>query len=185
MKKSILLFLSSLIILGFNSCDKAKEKIDELTEFDIALPTASADLPAATFTAPSVNLNQAIVINTPEIPTNSSSEYSKNKTTFDLVSEIKMVKLNVKTDGNLDFMKSIEVFIKAGSDEKRIAKKDVIPAGTADLALDLDDVNIKDYISKEKISFKISVMPDANKLPKTAQTLKIDGTAHVKATLIK
>lgn len=182
MKRAFSILLSGMILFSISSCNKAKEKIDELTEFDIKLPTTDAEIPASTAT---VATTQTFEIVTPDVPTGSASEFSKNKTSLDLVSEIKMAKLNISTTGNLDYMKSISVYIRSGNDEKRVAKKDVIPAGTTDLALDMDDVNIKDYISKDNIKFRINALLDGSKLPSTAQKLKIDGTAHVKATLIK
>ncbi len=185
MKKLLSLLITSVLLFAVSSCDKIKKQVDELTEFDISLPTTAIDIPAASFTTAAVNITQPLVIETPEVPTNFSSEYSKNKTSADLISEIKMSKLSLYSPVNLDYMKSITLFIKSGASEVKVAKKDIVPTGTNTLNFDMEDVNIKEYILKEKISFKISMLLDANKLPAEAQKLNLDGTFHVKATLIK
>ncbi|MBK6986291.1 MAG: hypothetical protein IPH32_16840 [Bacteroidetes bacterium] len=49
--------------------------------------------------------------------------------------------------------------------------------------MDLQDVNIKDYIFQDNIQFRVVATFDATAA--TDQVLKMDETVHVKATLLK
>lgn len=180
MKKILTLLIPALFLLGFSSCEKTKTKIDELTEFDINNST-TAPVPAVSYTTGM----PAVEITTPEFPTNSSSQFSANKTSADLVSEIKMSKFTISTTGtNLDFLKSVSVYIKtANLGDVKVAEKTNIPSGVQSFQADLSDVNIKEYIFKDKIQFKLNLTFAGS--PGSNQNLKIDQTVHVKATLIK
>jgi len=180
MKKVFGFLVAAAIAFGTSSCDKTKDSINQLTEFDIDY-TTNASIPSTSFTT----ITQPVDINTPEFPTNSSSTFSANKTSKDLISEIKMTRFNLSTTGpNLDFLKSVTIYIKSpGQPDRLVAKKDNIPAGSTSVAADLEDVNIKDYISGEKVSFRVSFLFQTGS-PGT-QNLKIDNTVHVKATLLK
>lgn len=170
----------ALAVFTLNSCDKTKDSINQLTEFDIDY-TTEANIPSTSFTT----VVQPVDINTPEFPTNSSSQFSANKTSTDLVSEIKMTRFNISTSGaNLDFLKSISIYIKSpGKPDVLVAKKDNVPTGVTSVAADLQDVNIKEYIVGEKVSFRASFLFQTGN-PGT-QNLKIDNTVRVKATLLK
>jgi hypothetical protein len=183
MKKIISILLSGLILTGITSCDKAKDKIDELTEFDIAY-TNDAVIPASSFTS-TQTVTAPIDIKTPDIPTNSSANFSSNKTSGDLVSEIKMTKLALSvTSGNLDFVKSVTVSINAsGLTETVIGSKAVVPTGQTNVELDMTGVNIKDFIKKDNFSFRIAGTVQTGGA--LAKTLKMSEVVRVKATLIK
>ena len=182
MKKIILSFAMAVLFIGINSC--TKKQIDQLTEFDIAYSN-NIIVPATTLNN-TVSATAPIDIKTPDIPTNSSSNFSSNKTTSDLISEIKMKSLSISVpSGNLDFLKSVSIYINAtGLSEALVATKSVIPSGQTSVAMDMGDVNIKDYIKKDNISFRVSgtVQTGTGQL---AQTIKLDEVVHVKATLIK
>jgi hypothetical protein len=180
MKKIFGLLLAIVVMFGITSCDKTKDDINKLTEFDIDY-TTNLEIPSTSFTT----VTQAVNIDTPEMPTNSSSVFGSKGTSKDLISEIKMTKFNLSTTGpNLNFLKSISIYIKSpGQADRLIAKKDNIPVGVTSVAADLEDVNIKDYISAEKISFRVSSLFQTGNPGN--QNLKIDNTVHVKATLIK
>src|SRR5687767_12309756 len=104
MKKIKAILIPSAIFLFFFlfvSCQKAKDEIDQLTEFDINY-SSEVPVPAGTYTA-----GTPVDIVTPEIPTESSSKFASEQTTKDLVSEIKLTKFKVSaTSGNLDFLQS-------------------------------------------------------------------------------
>ena len=88
------------------------------------------------------------------------------------------------TGANLDFLKSITIYIKAANvGEQIIASKTLIPTGITALSLDLQNVNIKNYIFEDNIQFRVLAIFDAT--ASVDQTLKMDETVHVKATLIK
>lgn len=180
MKKIALLLATAWMILISGSCQKTKDEINQLTEFDINY-TTDVTIPSTSFTT----ITQAVNIDTPEIPTNASSNFSANKTSKDLVSEIKLTKFNISTSGaDLNFLKSITIYIKAtGKADQLVAKKDNVPSGVTSVAADIEDVNIKDYISGEKFSFRASLLFQTGS--SSNQNLKIDNTVHVKATLLK
>ena len=49
--------------------------------------------------------------------------------------------------------------------------------------MDITDTNIKNYIFKDNIQFRVLAIFDASAA--TDQTLKLDETVHVSATLLK
>lgn len=180
MKKITSIIAATFLLLGIASCTKTKDAVDELTEFDISYSN-NVSIPASNFTTTTVPVN----ISTPDIPTNATSNFSSNKTASNLVSEIKMTKFNISTTGaNLDFLKSVSIYLKTASlGETLIATKDNIPAGATSVSADLKDVNIKDYITKDNISFRFSFLFQSGSA--SNQDLKLDETVHVKATLLK
>ena len=180
MKKTAVLLLCSLLIIGIGSCTKTKKAVDELTEFDINY-TTNLNIPSTSFTT----VTTPVDITTPNIPTASSSKFTSEKTTQDLVSEIKMTKFNISTTGsNLDFLKSVSIYIKSATQgELLVATKSNIPAGTTATSADLQNVNIKEYIFKDNIQFRVSFLFQTGSAG--AQNLKLDQTVHVKATILK
>lgn len=178
MKKILYVLLSAMVFIGIGSC--TKKDVNELTEFDINYSN-ELTIPSTSFTTVTVPVD----LNTPEFATNINSNASSNKTTSDLISEIKLTKFNLaNSSGNLDFLKSVSIYIKAtGLSETLIATKSNIPAGTTSISADLKDVNIKDYITKEKISFKVSFLFQTSS--SSSMNLKMDETVHVKATILK
>ncbi len=180
MKKTAILLLCSVLILGISSCTKTKQAVDELTEFDINY-TTNLNIPSTSFTT----VTTPVDISTPNIPTASSSRFTSEKTTQDLVSEIKMTKFNISTTGtNLDFLKSVSIYIKADAQsELLVATKSNIPAGITATTADLKNVNIKEYIFKDNIQFRVSFLFQTGSAG--TQNLKLDQTVHVKATILK
>jgi hypothetical protein len=179
MKKSIFILSISFILFGISSCEKTKDAVDELTEFDINYST-NLTVPTSSYSP-----NAPVDISTPEIPTNSASSFSSNKTTRDLVSEIKMTKFNISTtSANLDFLKSLTIYIKTGNlGDVAVATKTLIPSGVQSITADLSGTNIKEHIFSDKIQFRVTV--NFNSAPVGTQNLKMDQTVRVKATLIK
>lgn len=179
MKNFIVYVLSGVFLLGIGSCQKTKDEINNATAFDLNY-SSTASMPATPYT-PSL---PPVDITTPEVPTNSAKAFSDNKTSTDLVSEIKLTKLDMTTSGtDFNFLKSIAVYLKSGASEQKVAEKTTIPAGVKTISLDLVDVNIKEYIFKDKIQFRVSSTLAAG--TSSSQDIKLDETVHVKATLIK
>ena len=173
-----------VLIIGFSLSCKKKE-VDKLTEFDInyttnlAIPTASIPVSSPT---------TSIEFTTPNIPTQQSTKFSAEKTAKSLIDEIKMTKYDVSVSGagaNLDFLKSLTIYIKAANvGEQIVATKTIFPTGVTSASLDLQDVNIKNFIFEDNIQFRVVATFDpVSSVP--SQTLKMDETVHVKATLVK
>lgn len=179
MKRIALILLLASVSLLFTTCKKTKEKADEITEFDIDYST-TVSVPSNT-----ISLNVPVDFTTPDVPTQSSSKFALNKTTQGLVDYIKLTRFNISVgNGNLDFLKSLSIFIKAsGMGETLVASKTSIPTGITTVAMDLQDVNIKDYIFLPNVQFRVNVVIDASTL--AGQTLILDETVHVKATIVK
>ncbi len=173
--KKILGFCLLMPLIAFNlSCKK-----DKLTEFDISYST-SLTVPAASYTA-----NVPADFSTPEIPTESSSKFSAKKTAQDHITEIKMTRFNISTSGSdLSILKNIAIYLKTSNlGDVLVATKSNIPAGTTSTSADLQDVNIKDYIFKDKIQFRVTLTLGAGST--SGQQFSMDQTLHVKGKLIK
>jgi hypothetical protein len=148
------LFYLSLVLL-FSQC----EVIDKFTQFNIDNQTE--------FTVSSTTIiDSPFDINTPDITTNSSSEFSNNDTRSDLIESIKLtsLKLQIKTptDGNFNFLKAVTIFINAdGLDEIEIASISDIPDNDlTSLDLDTSSSDLKAYIKKETYTLRVETVTD-------------------------
>ena len=179
MKKQLFYPLLALSCLFVLSCQKEKDKVNEATEFDLNYST-TLPIPAAAI----VNTTVPVTFTSPDITTNSSSRFSSEKTTKEFISEIKFTKFKISTNtGNLDFLKSISISIQTdGMGDQAIATKTAIPQGQTSVDADLGDVNIKDYIFKDKIRFKVSVTVSTG--VSSDQELKLEQTLRVKGKKI-
>lgn len=131
------------------------EKLAELTKFDIPLSTK--------FTIPANSLvNTLITIPTPDIPTNADKIFDSNKTDTDLITSIKLksmaVSINTPTAGTFKFLKNIEIWIKAGTlAETKLAYNSAVPAIVGNtLTVQLGDVDFKQYLTQNNVSFRIA-----------------------------
>lgn len=174
MKKATLFVLVLLMVAGISSCEKTKDTINEATEFNIDYST-NLSIPST-----SVSVSVPADFTTPEVSTQSVSKFASEKTTQDLIDEIKLTRFNISNpSGNLDFLDSVSIYIKTGSvGDILVATKSRIPKGTTQVAADLKNVNIKSHISKEKIQFRVSVKITTGL--SSNQQLKMDQTVRVK-----
>ncbi|MBI3520023.1 MAG: hypothetical protein HY062_11785 [Bacteroidetes bacterium] len=183
MKKVISLCLL-FALLGFSISCKKKE-VDKLTEFDITYST-NLSIPSSSIAVNSPTTSVEFV--TPNVPTQQSSTFSAQKTAQSLIDQIKMTKFDVSVSGsgaNLDFLKSVTIYIKAATvGEQLVASKSSFPTGATSASLDLNDVNIKDFIFQDNIQFRVVIAFDATATVPN-QTLKMDETVHVNAKLLK
>lgn len=186
MKKTLnVLVALSLIIFTF-SCKK--KETNKLTEFDIDY-TTNLSVPSNSI---AVNApTQTVTFITPNISTEQSSKLSAQNTAQSLVDQIKLTRFNISAvssgtvSANLDYLKSLTLYIKASNvGEELVASKSNIPTGQTSVAMDLQDVNIKNFIFQDNIQFKVVATFDVSTTT-PSQTLKLDQTVHVKATLLK
>ena len=152
MKKILVLFSA---ILAFTSCDK----LDELTKFDM-------DFKTSVVIESAVNVNLPFSVQSPDVETNSESEFEINDTRKDLIEDIRLKELNLiittPDDGDFTFLESLEVFISAdGLEDVKIASITEVP-DTVDNTIDLEtfDIDIKEYIKKDKFSLKLETVTD-------------------------
>ena len=127
----------------FSSC----EQLSRLTQFDLTYDE--------TVVVPSsMSVALPFDVATPDVETNSESQFSVNKTQTDLIEAIslKELKLNLKSPktGDFSFLEAIHVFIAAeGLPEKEIAWKTDIPDTIGnELVLDVTQADVMDYIKK-------------------------------------
>lgn len=186
MKKKISFYVLIALIGFIVSCKK--KEVDKLTEFDIYY-TTNLTIPSASITVPPTPTT-SVEFTTPNIPTQQSTKFKEEGTAQNLIDEIKMTRFTISaigtgtTTANLDYLKSITIYIKAsGVGETSIAYKSNIPTGISSIAVDLEDVNIKEYIFKDNIQFRVLAIFDASS--SSSQTLKMDETVHVTAKLLK
>lgn len=184
--KKILSLSVIIALIGLNLSCKKKE-VDKLTEFDIDY-TTNLTIPSSSITV--TTPTTSVEFTTPNVPTQQATKFSEAGTAQSLISEIKMTRFNITaigtgtTTANLDYLKSVTIYIKAsGLGEAMIASKSDIPTGLTSISMDMQDVNIKEYIFKDNIQFKVLAIFDASSA--SNQTLKMDETVHVSATLIK
>lgn len=154
MRKIAAISLLLLISFGAYSC----KELDEFTKFNLDY-TAKVTVPSTSV------VNLPIDLLTPDITTNYEDQFSNNDTRTDLVEEINLTAMDITAKvpqgSNLDFLKSIEVFISAdGLDEIEIASKKDIPDGLTKLDLDYSGVNLKDYVTKNTIKLRVKTVTD-------------------------
>ena len=188
MKKAATFILAVLVSAGITSCEKTKEDINKATEFDMNYSTEFT-IPSSTLTvpggAPSAT-TQPIDFNTPEISTASANRFTSESTTKDLIEEIKMTKFNISNPGgNLNYLKSFTIYLKTSNlGDVAVASKTVVPQNVSTLDADLANVNIKEYIFKDKIQFRINVVLITGTGASGDQKLKTTQTMHVKGKRI-
>ncbi|MGV3596877.1 MAG: hypothetical protein ACO1PI_03360 [Bacteroidota bacterium] len=152
--KKLMVILIAIAALTLNAC----KKLEKLTEFYLDY-TASVTVPA------NMGINLPFDILTPDITTNYEEQFSANDTRKDMVDEIKMAGMVITVKSpqgqNLDFLKSINVFISAeGLPEKEIASKSNVPDGLSVLELDYTSDNLKEYVMKDKIKLRVKTVTD-------------------------
>lgn len=187
--KKILSFSFMIALFGFNLSCKKKE-VDKSFDFNIDY-TTNLTIPSASMTVSNPSVTPTPVeFTTPNIPTQQATKFSEAGTSPNLIDKIVMTKFNLSaigtgtTTANLDYLNSITIYIKAaGIGEAMIASKSNIPDGISSIAMDLQEVNIKEYILQDNIQFRVQATFDATAT--TNQTLKMDETVRVSAKLLK
>lgn len=108
-------------------------------------------------------INLPFDILTPDITTNSESEFEQNDTRADKIKEIKLNELRMSItspDGKtFSFLKSLEVFISAeGLPEKLVAYAYDINSTASVLNLDCSNENLADYIKKANYKVRVKTV---------------------------
>lgn len=186
MRNAAILIFAVLVFAGITSCQKTKNEINKTTEFDMNYSTGDITVPSSTLAAVVSGTTQTVEFNTVEISTASSSKFTSESTTQDLIEEIKMTKFTISnSSGNLNFLRSIDIYIKtSGLGDVLIATKAVVPQNVSSVNADLTDVNIKQHIFKDKIQFKVRATLLTGSGASGEQKLKTSQTMHVKGKRI-
>ncbi len=150
--RNIILFLTLLFTI--NSCDK----VDELTKFDLEY-NSKVVVPGAT------GINLPFNMKTPDMETNSESQFAVNDTRKDLIEEIKLTELQMvitsPTNADFSFLNFVQVFISAeGLEEIKIAEKEVDENVGSILDVDVLDIDLKEYIKKDEFNLRLNTVTD-------------------------
>ena len=110
-------------------------------------------------------LNIPFDIFTPDITTNSESQFSANDTRKDKVEEVYLLQLDLSitapAGANFDFLKNIYLYINAdGLAEQRIAYKENISDGSTVIQMEVESTNLADYIKKESFGLRVETVTD-------------------------
>ena len=174
MKRSIIFILFAFAL---TQCDQ----LDKLTQFDV-------DYDTSVTISSTVGLDVPFEIATPEVTTNSESEFEVNDTRKDLIEEITLKNLSlmitVPDDGNFDFLNDIEVYISAdGLEEKKVAWKNNIPESIGNsMELETSDIDLQEYIKKD--SFNLRVKTTTDKVITQDHEIEIHSVFHVNAKIL-
>jgi hypothetical protein len=153
-KPFVVFVLTTLVVFG---C----KQLHKFTQFYMdynASYTYSAGLP----------INLPVTLNTPDVTTNAEQQFAINDTRKDLIESIlvKQLTLSITSPSGqtFAFLKSVEVYIAAsGLPEVRVAHKENIPDNIgAQFDLDLDDVELEEYIKAD--TFKLRVVSTTDQI---------------------
>lgn len=176
MKKSFFILLTGVLLLSSMSC----KKLQELTQFEMKF-TNKVTVP------PSFGINTPFDILTPEVNTNSESEFSSRGTEKKYIDKINLTSMALKITSpstqRFDFMKSITISITAeGLSELKIAQKLDIPDNVGnELILDVFENDIAEYIKKDKFRLRVNVTND--KATNSEVQIDVNSVFNVKAKL--
>ncbi len=137
---------------------------------------------------PSSGINLPFDLFTPEITTNSQTEFSSRNTNKDLIDKITLKELKMTitspSDQRFDFLSSVEVYIQAtGLGELKIAEIANVPdnIGTV-INLTVAENDIAPYIKKDKFTLRAKTVTDKS----TSKQVNVDiySKLEVKAKLL-
>ena len=152
MKKYLFaLLIVAPLIVGCNALSK-------LTMFELPF-TQSITIPAM----PASNTPVPLAIS--GIKTNIDSVLNSLKLSSDLIQKVTLKEmeftLTSPTDGNLNFIKSVEIYITAeGLDDVKIASSGDVSDNSKNLVLTAADVDLKDFILKDEFGLKVITTTD-------------------------
>ena len=152
MKKLALIGMCLIIMMGCKDLEK-------LTEFSMSY-NSSITIPKST------GLDLPLTLATPDMKTNSESEFAVNDTRKDMVEEIILTRLDMtitSPDGQtFSFLKSIKVFIDADDlPEVEVAHQENVSAGASNtLSLETSGQNLKEYIIKDAFNLRVETVTD-------------------------
>ena len=167
--KKIIPFL--LVVLSLTSCDA----LSNLTKFEMPLSsTLTVTKIAAISTTP-------VVIATPDIETNSTTFFTDNGISTDLIDKVSLKKMELTvtspTTGNFNFIKSLDIYISAtGLDKTKIASLSNVSPGLTMVPLVVESVDLKQFLMKDKVKMEFSISTD--------EAMTSDYTIEVKPTFL-
>lgn len=135
------------------------KKVDKFTQFNLEY--------TETFTVPSTTgVNLPFNMMSPNVETNSTSEFSVNNTRKDLIEEIKLIQLdltlNNPSNGDFGFLKSAEIYIVAdGLSEVKVAYIDQVPSNVSNkISMTTTEADLQEYIKQDSFELRLKVITD-------------------------
>lgn len=148
-----------LFLIGLFFATTACQKLDKLTQFHM-------EYTDSTTISSIIGVNLPFNVFTPPIKTNASETFEINDTRKDLIEEIKLEDLVLKTidpeNAEFSFLKSIEVYIETeGENETLIAWKYEIDNSVGNtLSLEVTADDLSTYVISDEIILRISTVTD-------------------------
>ena len=155
MFKKLIFTLSIFALILTSACKKINDAL-----------TFQVDYTSKLTFSPSSGINLPFDLFTPEITTNSETEFSSRNTNKDLIDKItlKELKLTITSpsDQRFDFLSSMEVYIQAtGLGELKIAEVINVPDNIGNvLSLTVAGNDIAPYIKKDKFKLRVKTVTD-------------------------
>ncbi len=171
MKTKVILTVFIVGFLMFASCDK-------LLTFDVSdSTTTTVDANILPFQLP-------YELPTPDVTTNSESEFAQNDTKVELVKEIILKRLALTitspSDKTFSFLKSIEIYISAdGEDETKLAWNNDVQSSAKSIELETTSAALDKYVKKS--SYKLRTEVVTKETLTQSVDIKIDFTFQVTA----
>jgi hypothetical protein len=153
MKNNLLTLFLAFVVLF--SCDV----VDDLTKFDLDYQTNYS-------VASTTIINTPFSLDTPDVTTESDSNFESNNTHKDLIESIKLKSLKLTIDtpesGNFNFLKEIHIYIDAeGLEELEIANLfDLENTDSNLIELDVLGEELKAYIKEDSFNLRVRTVTD-------------------------
>lgn len=149
------LLFAGLLVSSFSGCKATKK----LTQFNLDYETR-VTIPKST------GINLPFNLFTPEVETNTESQFEVNDTRKDLVDEIRLTALSLTVESpqgeDFSFLNGVSIYLNAdGLDEIKVAWKDPVPDGTGNkIQLDVSGDDLQEYIKKDKFTLRLNSKTD-------------------------
>lgn len=114
----------------------------------------------------SVGVNFPFNFWTPDIETNSESQFEVNDTRKDLIEKIILKNLDLTitspSNGDFSFLKTISVYISGeGLPEIKVAWLDIVPSNAGkNIVLSVSDADLQEYIKLDKFDLRLNTVTD-------------------------
>lgn len=154
MKVRILFIAFAVTALTLQSCEELLQGIP--ITFDLTETVTMDVMPKGTFTIEE------------EVETKAEDQVATVGATLDDVKSIKINSIELaindaNTDASFDAFDRVEVSIEAdGLDEVIIASKELTETGITSVEIDMNDVELADYLKKEIVKYKLSWTTNAD-----------------------
>ncbi|SDM00806.1 hypothetical protein SAMN05421823_109261 [Catalinimonas alkaloidigena] len=170
-------WLGILSIFLMGAC----QSVDRLTQFNM-------DYESSVTVSSGMSINLPFDMMTPDVTTNSESEFKVNNTRKDLIEEIRLTSMKMQitspSSADFSFMKSIHIYLDAEDlGETEIAYLDDIPASPGrQLTLETTSADVQEYIKRD--SFTLRVEAVTRKIPAQDVDIDIDSRFWVNARIL-